>query len=551
MLGQQSLPVSNISMISVLDVRLARTPVNPLAMLPYLIKYPNKKAAAFLYSGFTSGFRIPYTGPRVATDCSNLKSARELPDVIRTKIAKECEAGRVAGPFSQPPLANLRVSPLGVVPKKVPGEYRLIHHLSYPKGSSVNDAIAPELCSVRYASMDHALSIIRSCGPGALMAKCDIQSAFRLLPVHPEDFCLLGFKFEGNWYVDKAMPMGCAVACSAFEAFSTFLEFVAKTRSACPHITHYLDDFLMVGPAGTSACADRLATFKAIAAEFGVPLAADKTVGPATCLTYLGIELDTVKGTSSLPLEKLHKLRVLLGELSGKKKCTLKELQSVLGHLNFACRVVAPGRAFCARLARSTSCVSKPHHHVRVTEGLRADISVWLEFLSQFNGVSMWQTPMPLEDTLQVHSDAAGSLGFGVFFDNRWCAQRWPTSWANSGILRDLTFLELFPILVAVCLWREHFKDRKVLFWCDNQAVVRVINRQTSRSERVMRLVRKLVLTCLQANISFSARYVPGTSNCIADALSRFQEDRFRELAPEARQCPESFMEELWNLGSA
>ena len=73
-------------------------------------------------------------GAREATDCGNLKSARDMPSVIAEKVRQECEAGRVAGPFDFPPLPNLRVSPLGAVPKKALGEFRLIHHLLYPKG---------------------------------------------------------------------------------------------------------------------------------------------------------------------------------------------------------------------------------------------------------------------------------------------------------------------------------------------------------------------------------------------------------------------------------
>ena len=66
-------------------------------------------------------------------------------------INKEVREGRVMRPFEELPIANLRVSPLGLVSKKVPGEFCLIHHLSFPEGTSVNDAIPPELCSVRYA----------------------------------------------------------------------------------------------------------------------------------------------------------------------------------------------------------------------------------------------------------------------------------------------------------------------------------------------------------------------------------------------------------------
>lgn len=137
---QSPRPPSSPEVASVPGWGLARTPVWLGALAMLLHGYPNRRAASYLFEGFSAGFRIPFT------DCINLKSARELPCVVAKKLAKEHEAGRVAGPFLSPPLPNLRVSPLGVVPKKTPREYHLIHHLSYPKGSSVNDSIAPELC---------------------------------------------------------------------------------------------------------------------------------------------------------------------------------------------------------------------------------------------------------------------------------------------------------------------------------------------------------------------------------------------------------------------
>ena len=93
--------------------------------------------------------------------CSNLKSALSHPDITATKIRKECDPGRLVGPFTTPPFRNFRTSSLhyaslGLVPKKDPNEYRLIHHLSFPEGFSVNDFI-PDCCAtVRYASIRDA-----------------------------------------------------------------------------------------------------------------------------------------------------------------------------------------------------------------------------------------------------------------------------------------------------------------------------------------------------------------------------------------------------------
>lgn len=98
-------------------------------------------------------------------------------------------------PFSDPPLTNLRISPLGIIPKKEPNSYRLIYHLSYPYDDSFNDQIETSLSSVTYASFEFAISHLRSLGEGALLAKADVKSAFRILPIHPDSFCSLGIYF--------------------------------------------------------------------------------------------------------------------------------------------------------------------------------------------------------------------------------------------------------------------------------------------------------------------------------------------------------------------
>ncbi|KAJ1156513.1 hypothetical protein NDU88_009232 [Pleurodeles waltl] len=171
---------------------LAPSPIvfNTLARI--LKGYPITAERQLLFRGFSEGFRIPYSGPLVTRGANNLRSAMEAPGVVQEKLEKEHQLGRVDGPFTQPPLPNFILSPLGIVPKKEQGKYRLIHHLSFPKGSSVNDYLEEGTCSVCYASFDEAVDLVRAAGKGALMAKADIESAFRLLPVHLSSFHLLG-----------------------------------------------------------------------------------------------------------------------------------------------------------------------------------------------------------------------------------------------------------------------------------------------------------------------------------------------------------------------
>ena len=105
--------------------------------LDFFLSGYNHSIAVFLSSGFREGFPLHYEGDPGSSDANNLISATENPDVVDAKISKELKAGHLAGPFQTRPFFPFRISPLGVVPKKTPGEFRLINHLSYPRGSSL------------------------------------------------------------------------------------------------------------------------------------------------------------------------------------------------------------------------------------------------------------------------------------------------------------------------------------------------------------------------------------------------------------------------------
>lgn len=230
-----------------------------------LCDYPDRSAAKLLWTGFCKGFRIPSpyaTGVRIVR---NLPSVLGHEAVVRAKLCKEVALGRVLDSFKDHPLPNLIISPLGVVPKKAPGKYWLIHHLSFPSGASVNNGIPKELCTVQYTSFDQAVCMVQGCGTGAFMAKCNIELAFRLLPIHGKDFSLLGIHFEGQLYFDTCLPMGCSLSCTLFELFSSMLEWAVRQRCGLKSTAHYLDDFLWAGPAGSGQCKALLTTFVTLA----------------------------------------------------------------------------------------------------------------------------------------------------------------------------------------------------------------------------------------------------------------------------------------------
>lgn len=220
--------------------------------------------ATFVCVGFEQGFHLEYKGPRIPRCCSNLQSVRQHADIAFEKLQKEISMNGIAGPFVVPPFKNLQCSPIGLVPKKGVNEFRLIHHLSYPEGSSINDFIPDDLCSVFYTTVDDAISIIKTMGRECLLAKTDIASGFRILPVHPDDHELLGIQFQDRFYYDKCLPMGCSISCSKFESFSTALEWIACKKFGIPRMVHILDDFLFIGPPNSSICDSSLKQFISI-----------------------------------------------------------------------------------------------------------------------------------------------------------------------------------------------------------------------------------------------------------------------------------------------
>ena len=234
-----------------------------------------------------------------------------------------------------------------------------------------------------------------------------------------------------------------------------------------------------------------------------------------------------------LPRDKISKCMLLLEQFIHRKKVMLRELQSLIGFLNFACSVIVPGRAFLRRLIDLTVGHSKPHHFIRLTQTSRADLRIWYQFLCDFNGRSFFLDDVWLDsEVLHLYTDASGSLGFGAIFGTQWFYGRWPDSWKGFNI----AVLEFFPILLSILIWGGSMRNQRILFFTDNEAVVHVINRSSCRNPRLMFFVRHLVLACLKYNILFRARHVPGVHNPLADSLSRLQVQRFRKLATQYMQ---------------
>ena len=137
----------------------------------------------------------------------------------------------------------------------------------------------------------------------------------------------------------------------------------------------------------------------------------------------------------------MEKCLLAIRGLLGRKKITLKELQSPIGLLNFACSVVTPGRVFLRRLINLTVGIKHSHHFIRLTSEAKKDLWIWETFMSFFNGKSFF----PADDwassySLRFYADSAQSSGYGLIFGKQWAYGTWPDSWND----HHISFLEFF-----------------------------------------------------------------------------------------------------------
>ena len=525
-----------------------QTPLRVEAWRAALRDHPDRALAHYLVSGLQQGFRIGFNySSKLRSATVNMGSASQHPKVISSYLEKELQLGRMLGPFpshvSGPPLHFNRI---GVVPKGYnTGKWRLITDLSYPSSGSVNDGIDPSLCSLTYSSVDQVADMVVTLGQGALMAKIDIESAYRLIPVHPQDRPLQAMRWNGKIFVDPMLPFGLRSAPKIFNAVADALHWCLQ-REGIQHILHYLDDFILVTPPDSPEGDQAVATLNRLCATLGVPLAEHKRDGPTTCLVFLGIEIDTVAMVLRLPNDKLQRLKEHLQNWGDREFCARKELQSLIGLLNHACKVVRSGRAFLRRMIDTLhGRVRDPHsgNTVRLSMGFRSDLAWWCMFVSRWNGVSFLPTPIHLP-AVEMASDASGSWGCGAWHQNMW----FQLPWDSRSLPLPISVKELIPIILGCAAWGHLWQARKVICNCDNQVVVAALRSRSSRDSSLMHLIRSLVFVEAHFRCHLCPVYVNTHDNYLADDLSRDNLASFLLKVPQASRQPTSVSKPLLNL---
>ena len=200
--------------------------------------HPDKEFVTFLTDSLSNGFNILINNENIrqTKECHNLKSCQSDPDAVSVLIKEELRKGFIIGPYTEAPFDIYRVSPIGIVKGKYSGKKRLILDLSSPHNnashSSINDLIDKEKCTLTYVKIDDAIRVIQEYGQGAILCKTDIQDAFKQIPVLPEQWRYLGFKWENLIYFYVRLPFGSRSSPKLFDNLSRAICWIAEHNMA-------------------------------------------------------------------------------------------------------------------------------------------------------------------------------------------------------------------------------------------------------------------------------------------------------------------------------
>ncbi len=438
---------------------------------------------------------------------------------VRERLAEYMEWGAVC----LLPSAPARIQPLLVI-IKLGRKPRLCIDLS----RNLNEyLVVPQLS---YSSVTHAVQLSY---PGCWYCKLDLSNCYLSFHLHSSAIEHFAFAFEGKYYCFVRMPFGLS---SAPYICTELLSVVAHSLTQRGIVlVRYLDDFLLISPSESQAARD-LIVAQSVFRHYGLVVNPAKTEGPAQCLSFLGVLIDSVRCTLSVTADRMLELLQLLSgfRADGKRSASAHELLSLVGKLSFAAACLPGARPFMRRMLDLVPHGKSQRRRVDLSSSFHSDVLYWSTRLPSWNGRCSWIVPAPL-----VLVTDASTEGFGFHLHSLppgFDAASLPESLRpGSGVLgvwsachqplvathRQIQFAEMFAALAAVLVYSPFVRNCSVLLLMDNSSDVGAINRQSSRSKTVCLLVRALFDLSYRCHFAVRARHIAGSSNLLADFLSR------------------------------
>ena len=220
--------------------------------------------------------------------------------------------------------------------------------------------------------------------------------------------------------------------------------------------------------------------------------------------------------------------------------------------MQFVANCVRPARVFVLHL-RAKLAAMKQATGV-VDEEMRKDIWWWIRFMPTYNGVSIMWMKQALKEDILIALDSC-LTGMGAHHQKQFIHSQFPSKYLDRKIFQ-IHHLEMVALMVALKVWKKSLSGFRFIMWCDNQAVVEVINAGRTRDPVLQELLREVVFIAVENQFEIVMRYLSSQQNRIADVLSRLHlgtkyRKQLKSVIPEGwEQCmiPQHYfnMESFW-----
>ena len=480
----------------------------------------------------------------------NHSSAIQHPQAILTYIRNELSCGRYTGPFSPGRLEKLigpfRTSPLGVIPKPTPGEFRLVQDFSYPHNNdsrpSLNSEIDTSNLSCDWGTFQEIATIVMNAPEGTQAATLDVDAAFRRCPIKPSQQCNFVIHFDGLCYIDHVAPFGTASAGFAFRHVADAMMAILHAQNIGP-AKNWVDDFVFfhsLCPPNHHAPNTSLTSplypydidsIDSIAQPLGWPWKHSKTKPFDSLFTYLGFLWDLIVKSVQITTKKKTKYMEKLKPWDRLNKFTRRETESILGTLAHCSLAIPEGCSRLPSISRfAASFTGARSSFIRKTppNSVLGDVAWWREELKKdFCGSILSQPPSP--SPIEFWVDASTNWGIGIVFDDHWDAIQLCNGWKSAG--HNIGWAEFIAIeLGLLCAISQGHQNTHFTIRSDNQGVIHAIQGGRSCSPEQNLVLQRILLLLSTNSLWISLLYVQSASN-LADRPSRglpaFNSSRF------------------------
>ena len=474
--------------------------------------YWDVQLCEFLKFGFPLDFN---RNSKLRWENKNKNSATQFLADVDAYLEEELKYQAIMGPFKQSPIQNCHFLPFMTREKANAAHRRVIIDLSWPKDASVNlgvdkNSYMATNFALTFPTVDNITDALNEAGAGAHLFKIDISHAFRHIKIDPFDFDLLGLKWCHVTYFDTCLPFRSRHRMQIFQRVSDAVRFI--TRRDGYDIINYVDNFVGVGIRSVASAA--FEHLKNVLQRLGLEMSVKKLVPPTTKAVCLGVEIDSINKTISMPDEKLKVIQQMLHDWRHKKYCSKQQLQSLLGNLLYIHKCVRPAHIFLNRMLDLLR-MNYDKKSITLTHDFKRNLMWFITFVQRYNGVSFFDHKLS-HDIIKLD---ACLTGFGGHWANYIYHIPIEKHYGNLAI----TQLEMLNILAAIRVFAVYWHKKRIHIRCDNLAVVQVLRLGKARDVFLGACARNIWLEAARADIDLSYSHIAGTQNVVADLLSRWQ----------------------------